>query len=285
MRTPRAAARASRAASSRQAEPEAADRGGDPHPLDLGRRVVVELERAAPDRLAVQGGDQQEAGGQREFLVVGGDAAGDVESAVEPVRQLGEVGPQAEPGVRMPGIAGADLHRRGHQQPLDLGHRRDEPGALPRAQRAEDGRGQVVGAPVQHRALGQPAAGQARGADPPVGPALFHRDEPVVLQRAQQPAQVARVQVEPRPQQPDVAALGADLPQQPGLPERAVAGQVRIVERSDPLRHGPVEPAYLTDHVRMHSLTLVREIRRVYLRPLQEPPTSGLIVARRPGEH
>ena len=57
--------------------------------------------------------------------------------------------------------------------------------------------GRVIGAPVELFSLGQPAAGEAGGAHPPVGPALLHHDEPVVLQRPQQPAEVSRVQVEP----------------------------------------------------------------------------------------
>jgi hypothetical protein len=44
-----------------------------------------------------------------------------------------------------------------------------------------------------------------------------------------------------RPQQPDVAASRADLPQQPRLAERTVAPQERVVERADPLRDGRLD--------------------------------------------
>src|SRR4029077_5403678 len=84
-------------------------------------------------------------------------------------------------------------------------------------------------------------------------------DQLVALQRPQQSAQVAGVQVEPGAQPPHVAAVRADLPQQPGLRERPVAGQERVIQRADPLRDGPVEPPDLVDHVALHSLTLVRE--------------------------
>jgi hypothetical protein len=237
-------------------------RGRDPHPLDLGRPVAVELERAAPDGLAVPGGDQQQARGRGQLIVVGRDAPAGVETAVEAAGQFAEVGPQAGAGVRAPGVAPGDPDRRGHQQPLDLSHRRDEPGALPGAQRPQDGHGRVVGAPVEHSPLGQPRRGEARDAHPPVGLARLHDHEPVLLQRPQQPAQVARVQVQPRSQPPDVAAVRPDLPQQARLAEGAVAGQERVVQRADPLRDGPVEAPDLVDHGRVHSLTYIRDIRR-----------------------
>jgi hypothetical protein len=64
-------------------ETDPSRRGGDPHPFDFGRGAAVEFERAAADRLAVQGGDQQEARGRGQLAVVGGDAAVGVEAAVE----------------------------------------------------------------------------------------------------------------------------------------------------------------------------------------------------------
>ena len=100
--------------------------------------------------------------------------------------------------------------------------------ALRGVERLEERPRQLVAAAVEHRALGRPRAASARAirarAGPPPG---RHRDEPGGLERAQQPAQVARVEVEPRAQLPQLAALGADLPQQPRLAERAVASEER----------------------------------------------------------
>ena len=50
------------------AEPEPARRRGDPHPLDLGRRVGVVLDGAAADRLAVQVGDEELPGGRPDLV-------------------------------------------------------------------------------------------------------------------------------------------------------------------------------------------------------------------------
>ena len=86
----------------------------------------MELERAAADRFAVQGRDQEQARGRGHLVVGGRDAPGRVEAAVEAPGQLLDVGPQAVPRVGVPRIAPADLYRRGGQQSLHLGHRGDE---------------------------------------------------------------------------------------------------------------------------------------------------------------
>ena len=240
-------------------EPQPADLGGDPHPLDVRGRVVAELEHPAPDRLTAEGGEQEQPGGRGHLVVGGGDAPGRVESVLEAARQFGGIGPDRLPGVRVPGVTRDDLDRGGRQQPLDLGHRGHQPVPLPGAERLEEGGGRVVGEPVELGLLGSPAPGQARGPDTPVRLARLDPDQFVPLQGPQQSAQVAGVQVEPLPQPPYVAALGRDLPQQPCLPERPVAGQERVIQRADPLRDGPVEPPDLLDHRLIHSLTLVRE--------------------------
>ncbi len=130
----------------------------------------------------------------------------------------------------------------------NVGHRGDQPVPLAVAERAENGPGRVVGQPVQFRPLGAPGASQRGHPDPPVGLAPVHRDQAVAGQAVQQPAQVAGVQAEPGAQPPDIAAVRGDLPEQPGLAERAAAGQERVVQRPDPLRHRPVEPPDLADH-------------------------------------
>ena len=104
-----------------------------------------------------------------------------------------------------------------------------------------------------------PARGRgARHADALVAARRRHGDQPGGLERAQQPAEVARVEPEPRPQRAHLRAVRTDLPQHPRLAERAVARQEVIVERADALRHGAVEAADLLDLLRGHYLTLVR---------------------------
>ncbi len=238
---------------------KSADGRGHPHPLDLGGRAGVKLERSAADRLRVQGRDQEQASGPGHLVVGGRDAPGRVEAAVEATRQFLDVRSQAVPRVGMPRIALADLDRRGSQQPLHLGHRGNEPAALPRAEWIEQTSGGRVGQAVKFGPFGLPGGGQPGGPEPGVRLAHLDGDQPVPFQRPQQPAQVAGVQVQPRSQVPDVAAGRADLPQQPGLPERPATGQEGVVERADALRDGPVEPPDRLDHDPLHSLTIVRE--------------------------
>jgi len=163
-----------------QAQP--ADRRGDPHPLDMRGRVVVELEDSASDRLAVQGGKQEQARGRGHLVVAGGDAPGRVKALLEALRQLGLVGPDGVAGVRVPGIAHPDLDRRGDQEPLDLGHRHDQPVPLPGAERFEDGRGRVVGEPVELGVFGPAAFGQAGRPHPSIGVARPDQYQVIVLQ-------------------------------------------------------------------------------------------------------
>ena len=49
-------------------EPEPARSRSDPHPLDLGRRIFVVLDRAAADRLAVEVGDEELARGRAHLV-------------------------------------------------------------------------------------------------------------------------------------------------------------------------------------------------------------------------
>ena len=238
-------------------EPEATDRRRHPHPFDL-RRTVAELQRTATDRVVVQVRDQHGAGGRRQLPVAGRDAAGDVESAVEADRQFGEVRPQARAGVRVPRIAGVDPDRRRRQEALDLGHRRDEAGALPTGQRAQDVRGQIAGAPVEHCPLGEADLGQTHRTGPQVGGTRFGDGQSLILQRSQQSAQAPGIEVQACPQGVEVRTVRPDLPQQACLPEGVVAVEVLIAECADALGDGPIEPAHLRDHRGLHSATTGR---------------------------
>jgi len=214
----------------------------------------VELQRAAAGRLSVQRRDQEQPRGRGHLVVGRGDAPGRVEAVVEAPGQLVLVGPQAAPGVRVPRIAHAGHDGRGAQQPLHLRHGGHEPATLPLAQRPEQRDGGVVGEAVELGPFGPAGDGEPRRPDPPVRLVRLDGDQPVPFQRPQQPAQVARVQVQPGAQLPDVAAVRADLPQHPGLPERAAAGQELVVQCAGSLGNGPVEPPDLVDHRLFHIL-------------------------------
>src|SRR2546430_6245740 len=72
------------------ADAEAARVGGDPHALDLADHSILQFERTAPDRPTAEAGDDEDAGGRREFIGVRGGALCRGEAGVEPARQLAE---------------------------------------------------------------------------------------------------------------------------------------------------------------------------------------------------
>src|SRR4051794_35995549 len=73
------------------AEAEAARRLCDPHPLELGRLVAVELEGATAERLRTERRNEEESGGRAELIGCRGHADGVVEAALEPLGEHGVV--------------------------------------------------------------------------------------------------------------------------------------------------------------------------------------------------
>ena len=153
-----------------QAEP--ADAVGHPDPFDLGGGVAVEFDRAAADRLAVEGGEQEHAGGRDELVVVDRIAQCRVEPVVESLREVAGVGAHARPGPRVARRARLDDHHRGEEQPFDLGHRRDEPFAALLGERFEDRPGEPVGALVKLGPLGPAGVGECGDPYPAVAAGL-----------------------------------------------------------------------------------------------------------------
>ena len=170
------------------------------------------------------------------------------------------------------GSIGRDLDDRRGQQALDVAHRRHEAGL--RCAALSGSRNDAASSSERRSSTARsarPAAGQLRRADAPVRLARIDRDQPVRFERTEQTAEVAGVEIEPRPQRPHIATVVADLPQHAGGAEWSATLEESIVEGADALRDGPVEAADLRDHRpihavvdscrRAHSLTLVRECR------------------------
>ncbi len=201
--------------------------------------------------------------------------------AVEAGAELGEVRVEAEPSVGGFGIRRADLDQRRGQEPLHVPHRRDEALSLPVVERLEERRGERVAARVESRAFAAAGSREARRADASIGRTRTDRDHARGFQRAQHATQIAGVEVETRSQRAHVGTVGSDLPQHAGLAERTIPLQEPVVQDTELLRDGPVEPPDLRDRVGIHPLTLVRgccsDNRRVF------PPWSRTIVDTRVG--
>jgi hypothetical protein len=165
---------------------------------------------------------------------------------------------QAALGVGVRRVHAADLDDPGGEQSLDVAHRGDEALALALVERRQERGRQLVAAPVEHVALSAALAREVRGADPPVAAAGRDGDQPGGLERAQQAADVARVELEVGSQRSHVAAVRADLPQHARLAEGAVGREEAVVERAEALRDDAVEATNLLHHAAVHCLTLVR---------------------------
>src|SRR5205814_7364561 len=94
----------------------------------------------------------------------------------------------------------------------------------------------------------------------PVAQARLDDGEAGGLERTEQAAEVSGVEAESGSQEPHVAPVGADLPQQTRFAERPIASEVVVVQRADALGYKPVEATDLSDGILFFdSLILVRE--------------------------
>jgi hypothetical protein len=108
-----------------------------------------------------------------------------------------------------------DLDEPGGEEALDGAHRVDERGALRVAEGLEQRAREVVAAAVDQRPLPSSGVREADRPDPAVRARRAHRDEPVALEAPHEPAEVPRVEVEPRAERAQVGGRVADLPEQP----------------------------------------------------------------------
>ena len=150
------------------------------------------------------------------------ECSGRVEARLEAAAELADVRVRHACASGAGGVDDLDPDERGREKPLDLAHRGDELLPLPRAERSEQRSGEVVAAALEGTPLAAAARREMRGADAPVCGARADRDQPVALERLQQPAEVAGVELEPGAEVAHVCAVLADLPQHARLAERAV---------------------------------------------------------------
>ena len=115
-----------------------------------------------------------------------------------------------------------------------------------------------IGASVDLIQLEQSLAGQGRRGDARVvaGAAGFHQALP--LERAQQAAEITRIQAQPRPQLPRVGAFRADLVEQAYFGVGPAAAEEIFAQDPEPPRDLPIETSKLANLLRKHYQTLVR---------------------------
>ena len=173
------------------------------------------------------------------------------------------------------GSSTLDLDHARREQPLDDAHRLDEPLALGVAQRGQERGGELVALAIQQLALGAAGVGEPHRPHPLVGRARLDHDEPILLERAHQPAEIAGVEVQPRAQDAQVRAVGADLPQHPRRPERPPARQVPVLQRADPLGHAAVERPNLPRRRLVHISDFSQRINESQVSGCGSRPADG----------
>ena len=99
-----------------------------------------------------------------------------------------------------------------------------------------------------------PAAVRVTAADAAVLRVRRDRDQALGLEPAQQPAEIAGVEVQARAQRTHVGAV-ADLPQHPRRSQRPPAREKRVLERADALRDRAVERADLRNAIHISDFS------------------------------
>jgi hypothetical protein len=103
--------------------------------------------------------------------------------------------------------------------------------------------GKSVGSQIKLGSLAPTIFGQLDKAHPAILLAGLHHNQTLFFKRAQQAADVSRIEREPPSQFPNFRTLFSDLPQEPRFTEGMVAAQEVIVEYPYTFGHGPVEAA------------------------------------------
>jgi hypothetical protein len=117
----------------------------------------------------------------------------------------------------------------------------------------QQGTGKGIGSLIQLCSLTKASLGQLDEAHSPIILTRPHHNQALFLKRAQQAADVGRVEPKPTSQFPNSRPLFSDLPQEPRFAKRMVSAQEVIVEYTNALCHGPIEASHLFNQWHLHE--------------------------------
>ena len=120
----------------------------------------------------------------------------------------------------------------------------------------------VVAERVQPRSLREPGIGQASRPHAPVLRVRLDDREAGPLERSQEAAQIAGVQIELGSEDANVGSVETDLPKQPGFTQWPGARHEAVVQRADSLRDGAVEPPHVNDPGLLDYPTFISDHQR-----------------------
>ena len=182
-----------------------------------------------------------------------GNAQGRIETRLKALAQFGEVLLNAPSGILTAWIGDGDLDHGCDQKPLDLCHGCPQFRALALTEWLQQGMGKGIGSVIKLCSLTKTSLGQLDEANSSIMLTRPHHKQALFLKRAQQAADVGRIEPKPTSEFPNSRPLFSDLPQEPCFAKRMVSAQEVIVEYTNALCHGPIEASNLFNQWHLHE--------------------------------
>jgi hypothetical protein len=186
-------------------------------------------------------GNEQQASRGHQFVRMRRSGQGRIETHLKALAQLGEILFNAPSGILTGRIGHGDLDHRCDQKPLDLCHCCPQFHALALAEWLQQGTGKGIGSLIQLCSLTKASFGQLDEANSSIMLTRPHHNQALFLKRAQQAADVGRIEPKPTSEFPNARPLCSDLPQEPCFAKRMVSAQEVVVEDTNALSHSPIE--------------------------------------------
>src|SRR5207302_11155542 len=142
------------------------------------------------------------------------NAQGRIETRLKALAQFSEILLNAPSGILTGWIGDGDLDHGCDQKPLDLCHGCRQFRALALAQWLQQGTGKGIGSPIKLCSLTKASLGKLDLAYPSIMLTRPHHKQALFLKRAQQAADVGRIERQSASQFPNARPLFSDLPQE-----------------------------------------------------------------------
>src|SRR5947207_1786357 len=181
------------------------------------------------------------------------NAQGRIVTSLKALAQFSEILLNAPSGILTGWIGDSDLDQGCDQKPLDLCHGCPQFHALALAEWLQQGTGKGIGSLIQLCSLTKASFGQPDEANSSIMLTRPHHNQALFLKRAQQAADVGRIEGEPTSEFPNSRPLFSDLPQEPSFAKRMVSAQEVIVEDTNALCHRPIEASNLFNQWHLHE--------------------------------
>jgi len=146
-------------------------------------------------------------------MLFDGQRCVEVEAGVESLIQLLVILRETPPRILTRRPLDGELHHRRLEQSFDFGDRREERHTLSFGERLQHPFGHCVGSTIQHRALASPLGSECHSPDASIVSSAAYVNELLTLERAEESAQISRIESEPVAQLAYVGAVLSDFPE------------------------------------------------------------------------